>query len=695
MCPVERMRQYNTGDPPGVELEKRYDAIWEVRAHDARELALHESKVHSRFASARTRRDTGNFTEWFRVDCAEVAAFVIGQAFAVRQLTVDEVDAVTREARSTEAVEAAEADRREEVEAAEAGEADRREEVEAVETVEADRREEGDRRQDGDRREEGEALALAGLTSAEFFDHVLDKHPPRAIQAELWSACEAHTARGMMSGIVQWPTGSGKTVAMLTIVATCASRCAALGLVFRGLIVAPKNDIFDTLVGHIRKLERWGIVVCEGHNARLVGASVPRDVPVLVTATHAMLTKRSTWLALPPMTLVHYDEAHRATGDEFFALLTEMRATWGTAYVTGTSATPMTCCRRQHEKLDRIFGSTYIHRCDIDTAIEERWIARPRFTVHVTSRSSRSDTVAQFVDLVFAAVDAKRQSGAWRTGKVIAYLPRVAETREAEALARRRGTFSVFAALDGTRATDFLGAAGDAVLFACERFREGSDVRYVEIVAVLAGEEIGANVLLQIAGRALRADYPDKEGWCVVVKPTDSEPDEVFDEIVTSIAEYLGMGHGGAGARLAATRAFFGELTVNGRAYDVAETIQRIQTLHAALGTGTTIADYNAHRARNAALGLRCRAEYVGPRDAEDRFSRHWVSWYHFLGVDVSMFPVTKSAWVEECRSRGIRSWGEYQRAAEAPGSGLPAEPAEMYDTYTNWDEELGTEAPL
>ena len=35
-CPVERMRQYNTGDPPGVGLEKRFDAIWEVRAHDAR-----------------------------------------------------------------------------------------------------------------------------------------------------------------------------------------------------------------------------------------------------------------------------------------------------------------------------------------------------------------------------------------------------------------------------------------------------------------------------------------------------------------------------------------------------------------------------------------------------------------------------------------------------------------------------------
>ncbi len=33
------MRQYNAGDPPGVGLEKRFDAIWEVRAHDARDIS--------------------------------------------------------------------------------------------------------------------------------------------------------------------------------------------------------------------------------------------------------------------------------------------------------------------------------------------------------------------------------------------------------------------------------------------------------------------------------------------------------------------------------------------------------------------------------------------------------------------------------------------------------------------------------
>jgi hypothetical protein len=100
----------------------------------------------------------------------------------------------------------------------------------------------------------------------------------------------------------------------------------------------------------------------------------------------------------------------------------------------------------------------------------------------------------------------------------------------------------------------------------------------------------------------------------------------------------------------------------------------------------------------------RCKAEYDGlVRDAEAHFARHWVSWYHFLGVDVSMFPTTKDAWVVECRARGIGSWGEYQRATAGPAGpaqaaglaglvGLPIEPAEMYDSYTNWDEEFGTE---
>jgi hypothetical protein len=36
--PVNRMRTYNTGDAPGIQLEKRYDGIFQVNAKSMEEL---------------------------------------------------------------------------------------------------------------------------------------------------------------------------------------------------------------------------------------------------------------------------------------------------------------------------------------------------------------------------------------------------------------------------------------------------------------------------------------------------------------------------------------------------------------------------------------------------------------------------------------------------------------------------------
>ena len=79
------------------------------------------------------------------------------------------------------------------------------------------------------------------------------------------------------------------------------------------------------------------------------------------------------------------------------------------------------------------------------------------------------------------------------------------------------------------------------ILLACERYREGSDIKGLEMTAILMGNTIGANILLQIVGRALRNDYNGKEGWCVIVKPSDegTTEDDVFDSIVLEIMEFI------------------------------------------------------------------------------------------------------------------------------------------------------------
>jgi hypothetical protein len=71
-------------------------------------------------------------------------------------------------------------------------------------------------------------------------------------------------------------------------------------------------------------------------------------------------------------------------------------------------------------------------------------------------------------------------------------------------------------------------------------------------------------------------------------------------------------------------------------------------------------------------------------------FKDHWVSWYHFLGIDTSVFPQTKTEWMQKCKELGILRWQDYKENHKK--NNLPENPGEMYEDYTNWDREVGTE---
>lgn len=101
---------------------------------------------------------------------------------------------------------------------------------------------------------------------------------------------------------------------------------------------------------HITKLSKWDIQICEGHNARMSSLYIPVNVPVLVTATHASLTELNIWDKLPTMDICHYDEVHRITGEEFHAILPRKLVDWRTRFLTGTSATPLTCRTAQNAR---------------------------------------------------------------------------------------------------------------------------------------------------------------------------------------------------------------------------------------------------------------------------------------------------------------------------------------------------------
>ena len=535
---------------------------------------------------------------------------------------------------------------------------------------------------------------------------------PRRIQTELWNIFNQICAKDeKYRGIVQWATGTGKTIATLILFVLSATAHMKKGKIFRGLMIAPKNDIFDTIIHHIRKLANWDIIICEGHNAQLSSLQIPTDKHVLITATHASLTDMQQWAKLPTITHCHYDEVHRITGDMFYGLLQEHLERWDTQFLTGTSATPKTCIVSQHNKLAELFGNplNILHKCEVDEAIAEGWIAQPRFGVNVVSKGiTKEQTIQSVVNIVRTSIADKQSQNKWRGGKVIVYMPLRSDICRAVVVAKEiMPEAKIYTAIEDAEASNddmFVSDEADGtprILFACERYREGSDIRGLEMTVVLMGDSIGANVIIQIAGRALRQDYVGKEGWCIIIRPSEdgTSEDDVFDSIMLQIVDFIGQsGNPGQHRVRQMVEKYFGEMAVSGKVYDVEETVRRIQTFYArkAFEQATPKEKYEVVRDLNRELMVQTKEQYNQKSEEHSKFIENprfyfkdqWISWYHYLGIDTSAYPQTKPEWVQKCKELGILRWQDYKENYKK--NNLPENPGEMYEDYTNWDREIG-----
>lgn len=705
--PHHRMRVFNTGDAPGCGVKKSYEAIWSVNASSTYELRQFEKIIHEYFNAQRLLDENNKYyTEWFTVSVEQVRAFIQTQPFLIRELSIEEIEDIHRKSNmklSTE--ENGQYLEELRVYYEELGQY-------SVANVDIEP-------------QTGTNDVLNHQLRDEVFATFLEPGcVPRKIQLDLWdlfaSVCVTHRETDpIYTGIVQWATGAGKTFALLIIIVLVAHKCKKEGRTFRGLLIAPTNDIFNTIMRHITKLSKWDIQICEGHNAQMSSLHIPVNTPVLVTATHAALTDMNIWDKLPAMDICHYDEVHRITGDEFHAILPRKLVEWRTRFLTGTSATPLTCSTIQHTKIATLFGNPIriLHRCDINEAIQNGWIAQPRFLIHVTlNTTTRSAIIQWFLQIVYASIQRKKQSGNWLGGKNIVYLPFRSEVREAVIYAKRMFPKDVviYAAVESPDAYSdemFVSDVADGttrILFACERYREGSDIYGIETTQLLMGNTIGANILLQITGRALRYDYPGKEGWCVIARPSDEDTteDEVLEYIMMSIMEFIDIGKE-SGYSLSRDKIrqsviqFFGEVDIGGKVYDINETVDRLQTMfiRKEFDKAPAKEKYKVVQKLNREMGIKSRYDYLDRRmehakyidDPSTYFVSSWVSWYHYLGVDTSAYPPTKSEWVQVCRDRGLTTWKKY-RLYLNQNKDLPANPEDMYAEYSNWDIEFGTE---
>ena len=678
--PVHRMRQYNIGDAPDIGLEKKYDALWLVNATTKQQLKYIENVVHTHFQSQRNRRRNGSFTEWFNVTLEQVRDFISRQGFFLREVTLDEVKEITEKA---------------EREPLESETQEIEEEISLI-------------------REEVEHLPET--LKQKFFNTFLPGKIPRRIQDELWDIFEKICNDDILlatiyKGIVQWPTGTGKTIAMLLIFVLAKERSVRLGKIYRGLLVSPKNDIFNTISSEFNKLSEFGITLYDGSNGRLSGLSVPTNQHILVMACPQSLLIDATGMKnLPHMTHAHYDEVHRITGDLYFQLLKEMLVKWDTQFLTGTSATPKTSSQSQQKKILELFGDplNILHKCDIDEAVREGWIAKPRFIVNITEKQDVTSHVNAFIQSIKNTIQLKKYKGLWVGGKVLAYLPDKGSALIASRTAlKEMPEAKIYTAIDGERTDkEFVKAKADGsvqILFACDRYREGSDIKGIDMACVLVRDSISAHILIQILGRSLRLDYPDKEGWCLILHPnSDNKSEEdVLDGIILNIMEIIRESNTPYDKKniTRIVENYFGDVIIDGKTISLKETIERVQAayIREEYKKRTSKEKYELIRTINKDMNIQSKDEYFQRANEHSKFIENpksyfkdiWNCWYDFLGIDTSVFPQTKADWVRLCKEREFATWNDYKQKRD---NYLPENPTELYEDYTNWNNEMGVE---
>lgn len=511
-------------------------------------------------------------------------------------------------------------------------------------------------------------------------------------------------------GIIQWPTGTGKTIGLLILFMLFNEYYKKMGQVYRCLLISPKNDIFNTIKTSLSKLSEFDIKLYDGSNGKLSSLTIPDNQSFVVFACHQALVTKEAFDILPVLNHIHYDEVHRITGEIFLGLLQNKIKEWNLQLLTGTSATPETANKEQRQKLLELFGDPLpiLHKCTVEDAVNEGWIAKPRFIIKILQKTDDKKSIVRgFIDAVISTI---LEKGTF--DKTIIYIETSIEDVK-YALEYGKETYSniqFYGAVDGERTDDDFVKSSvrhiPQILIACQRYLEGSDIRYLENTARLVGDSISAHTMIQVSGRALRIDdNPNKEGWCIIARACEDgvTEEDILDSITLDMLNFMGKSRDKPLTPKDIekfVKLYIGDGAVNilGHKCSLKETVERIQAayLRNEFPKRTHKERYTIIREYNKEMNLQNKNEYFERKEEhpkfidqpEKYFTDYWISWYHFLGIDTSLFPKTKEEFIGKCVSLGLITWNKYKQHKNIT---LPEEPQQMYPDFKAYSVEFSS----
>jgi superfamily II DNA or RNA helicase len=722
--PIERLQVYNTGEPPGI-TEKKYIKLWKVHANTPHELQRIEKRIHDHFLLQRLNRINGNHTEWFHISLEKLTEYIEKQDYIDCELSSEELHRINYKGCNYSIEESQEAFTKiqEDTFVKVCQNEDTFKKVCQNEELKESEEELKDSKEE--LKESEESL------QDKFKRIILENKPFRRIQLELWDNMKqlCNTSESLnYAGIIQWPTGTGKTYGILIIIILLHEYYKKNGKYYKGLLISPKNDILNTTMKHFNKLKEFGINIYDGSNAKLSSLSIPTNQHLLILATHQALTMNNGLNKLTEINHIHYDEVHRITGYELFTQIKSKMIEWNTDILTGTSATPITSSMEQENKLIELFGNgsdkcTILHKCNVDEAVREKWIATPKIhIVLIPHHENIKSRLCAYVDAVISKITLKNVGG-----KYIIYTERTEHiTIILEYVTVVYPDIKFYGAIDNISYdksdTAFIESEPSIipnVLIACQKYREGSDIASLELTGKYVNDgKIHAHIFIQIMGRGLRIENnPDKEGWIVIVAPIDNRSeDDILDSIILSIIDSTGKSHGSTNTRddikQLVDDSYIYSLDILGKSYSNDETIDRINAVYQRkkYESGDKKIKMNVVREINQTLGFKSKEEYekYGVSDnmihpcyvinPDTYFKDNWICWFDFLGIDMKLYPKTKTEFVIEwkkiCENNGWTYDKDiYTKNKDNVYDGIvyPDNLFEMYPLWTEWNYEFKT----
>ncbi|MHB1910173.1 MAG: helicase-related protein [Nitrososphaerales archaeon] len=261
--------------------------------------------------------------------------------------------------------------------------------------------------------------------------------------------------------------------------------------------------------------------------------------------------------------------------------------------------------------------------------------------------------------------------------------------------------------------------ASRSIIINCKMLGEGVDIPEANGVCIMYPKQSQGEIVQMLlrAGRFLEGKtvfhmlFPiftsdDNRGFQHALCALGSVDEQLRDEIIIRANSMMKDSEGGCGNQIPQANELATQILIETVSSDDLETIREIFT-----GAKLTLlrlehqespTTYEMVRKINRELGLKSIDEYERSSSnhrcyiPEPRitFKERWVSDYHFLGMNIELFPATKEEFVARCKERNLVLLEDYKKKVKMVND-LPPDPWQMYEGLASWKDLFGIEYEL